>query len=209
LTVVHFLLSLSAVISIVQISIVSLLLWVILEKDWKKYLLLSVVPVAICLSYYGLTVGTQYKFCLDKGVWELINASIPKDRFLIFFIFLVYYCFAYFQPKAGLLKKLPINGMNEKERKESGAYLWLMILMISGSLLILLKFKLGSVGSVEEGFPVSNRYFISLAPVGIIATTLFSVYLVKGARGKLMKGLVFLFLAGLLFLRIYRTTQLI
>lgn len=206
LSIIHILLSLSVTVSIIQIAIVSLLLWIFFDRRWKKYILLFVIPSAICLTYYAL--APKYDFWFKEGPWALINASFSKDRLLILFIFALYFCFTYFRSKVTLLRKVPVNIMSENERKQVGAYLGLTVLMVLGSLLLLLRFKLG-VGPVKQGFQISNRYFISLAPIGIVATTLFSIYLVKGVRGRLMQGLVLLFLAGLLLIRIYRTALLI
>jgi len=206
LTAVHMLLSLSVPISIIQIAIVSLLLWVIVDRNWKKYILSFAVPMAAGLAYYAL--APKYKFWFQEGPWALVNASIPKDRFLIFFIFTLYYSLSRLQLKRGIFKKFSINVLSEDERRGLEAYFWLTALMISGSFLMLLKMKFDASPTLQ-GFQISNRYFISLVPVGIIATTLFSVFLVKGAKNRFIRWLVLLFLAALLVIRIYRTVQLV
>lgn len=206
LTVVHFLLSLTGVLSIIQIAVVSALLWITLERDWRKYISLLVIPAFICITYYSLS--PKYQFWFADGPLALINANISKDRLLIFSIFAIYLCLVYIQPKVGFLKNIPINVMDEKVKKEVGVYFWSMVLIIAGYFLILLKFKFGS-NLDRSGFQISNRYFICLTPIGIIATTLFSIYLIRCSRNKVVQGFMLLLLGGLLLIRILRTIQII
>jgi len=48
----------------------------------------------------------------------------------------------------------------------------------------------------NEGFPLSNRYFIYLTPVGVIATTLFTVETWKLLKGKMWLRIGLLILVG-------------
>jgi len=206
LTIVHLLLSLTIVLSLVQIAIVSLLLWIMWERDWKKYIMLLIVPAVLCVTYY--LCAPKYQFWFADGPMALVSASIPKDRLLIIFVFAIYFCFVYLQPKVKYLGKFPIKGMSAQEKRGGGAYFWLTVLMVGSYFLLLLKLKLG-IGLEKQGFQISNRYFIGLAPIGIMATTLFSIYLVKCSRHKIIQGIMVLSLAGLLIIRILRTIELV
>jgi len=204
LSIVHVLLSLTVVISIIQIIIVSVLLWLVLEKNWRKYIALCVVPVIIGCVYYALS--PKYEFWFKDGPWALINASIPKDRFLIFFMFVLCLLLSCRWPQKYLPKAWKINVLEGPGKREAWAYLLLTGLMIAGCFLVLLKFKLGE--SLErQGFFISNRYFIFLTPIGIIATTLFSVYLVKFSKNKIIQVLMVIVLTGLTVMRAHRTSQ--
>lgn len=206
LAVVHFLLSLSIFISIIQITIVSLLLWILSERDWRKYIAIFVVPVVAATTYH--LSGLKLAFSFVHGPWALINASIPIDRLLIVLFFGGYFILDHFCLKSALFNKLSIRSMGLQEIRITGAYLGLFLLTLLGFLAMLMKLKMGE-SPHDEGFEISNRYFIPLTPIGIFATTLFSIYLVRASSNKLIRGAILLFLAGLLLVRIVRTMPLV
>lgn len=72
------------------------------------------------------------------------------------------------------------------------------------AVLVLLKLKEVPAG---EGFQISCRYFICLAPLGIIATSLFSYYLVI-SHNKQWRICMLVFLLVFLVWRINRTMAL-
>ena len=176
LQIVHFLLALSNVLSVIQISVVALLLWCNGHREWRRYVWLLVVPLSICFFYY--TYSPKYKFWFKEGPLQLIAASMPKDRLFIIFAFAAYVWKNKF--------------FADRILREAVSYLFFTVLMVMGFLGVCLMFKLTN-GTGHEGFQISNRYFIALAPIGIMAVTLFSNYLVVAVPNKIMRmGLVIL-----------------
>lgn len=205
LALVHFLLSLTIFISIVQIVVVSSLVWFLSERDWRKYVLILVVPMGVAVTYHLSALKLAFWFA--EGPWALIGASIPLDRLLIVVMFGVYFALAYFCPKSALFTKLSIRSMGPQEKRTAGGYLGFVLLMLLGFLAVLMKLKMGESPN-HQGFQISNRYFIPMTPIGIFATTLFSIYLVKASSKRTLRGAIFLSLAGLLVFRMIRTMNL-
>ncbi len=199
LTIIHFLLALTSAMAIIQITVISFILWLKLERNWRKYITLFLLPSLICLGYY--LRSPKYSFCFIDGPMSLINASISKDRFLIILFFIFYFIVSRLGAGKPLITRT-INLLNKDQAKSVGNYLLATMLMLSGYFLFLFTLKLKAKG---PGFPVSNRYFISLTPLGIIAATLFSIYLVKAPKSKLGKITVVIGLVVLLVMRGVRT----
>ena len=92
---------------------------------------------------------------------------------------------------------------------KGGPYLVLTILMLLAAIFVLFLFKMGECPPMK-GFPISNRYFIYLTPVGIIASTLFSVYLWRAFKGLWwMQGLILTGIGYLVILRAFKTYSLV
>ena len=195
----HLILSFSSIFSIMQILIVSFLLWIFLEKDWRKYLALTVLPSMVCMVYYRLT--PRYHFIFNDTPWQLINANFPKDRLVITVLFAVFLLFDYFL----ISKQKPKQNKSLSER----SYLALTFLMLLVAGIVLWKFKMEEPAD-HKGFAISNRYFIYLTPVGIISTTLFSISIFRSLTKKVWLQIFFLIFIGLLSVgRIDRTYELL
>ena len=193
LAAVHFLLALTITFSVVQILIVSGLLWFLREKDWKKYIFMTGIPVAICFFYYWYS--PHFKFFFLETPWQLVSTNIPADRLSIAAGF-------------GLLWLLSELRRNRNFVSESNAveYLMLMISILAASFFALLVFKMRQPRIIVDGFSLSSRYFIYLTPIGIIGTVLFSVHLLRAFRSqRWMFVNIALGLAGLLMIRFLRT----
>jgi hypothetical protein len=192
LTVTHLLLSLTVTFSAVQIGAVSLLLFFCKERDLRKYLLLTVVPVILCFVYYF--GAPKYSFFFTDSAIQLISASFPKDRLALVFLLGGL-------ASLGVLWKGP-GKIFERLKDYRVMYLVFTTMMLVLTLALLGLFMLKAHGK-NEGFPLSNRYFIYLTPVGVIATTLFTVEAWKALAGKiwLRVGLVCL-VGGLLIFRL-------
>lgn len=201
LIAVHLLLSFSVVFSMIQIAVVSFLLWIWKVRDLKQYVWLTALPVGICLFYFFHSPKFQFWFLEPPSL--LIFASIPKDRMLILGGYVVLLLGSFAQRKVKRLK------LYAQDASWDGArYLALTSLMLLAACVLMAVFKLREV-SPEQGFQISNRYLIYLAPVGSIAVTLFSRDMVKAFKGKIwLQGVVVLGLAALLILRISRTYTL-
>ncbi|VAX35003.1 hypothetical protein MNBD_UNCLBAC01-270 [hydrothermal vent metagenome] len=199
LIAIHFILCFTLIFSAIQIMVASFLLWYVIDKHqwryWGKYLIMGIIPVSICVLYY--MNSPRYGFWFADGPIALLSANISKDRFLIIFGSSLYLLYFWIKNK--------VQGQaNSKDLKETGTYCLFVTGTLAAFCLVLLKFKLGEAAN-QQGFQISNRYFIGLTPIGIIATTLFSVYLVKASNNKAIRTFIILVLAGLLLVRILRT----
>jgi len=203
LAIVHFLLCFTTVFSLIQIIAVGVILWFIYDKNWKRYIVLSAIPAIICLLYYF--TSPKFNFFFKDGFLQLINASVSKDRLLIIFIFLMY-LITITQSKIKLPLGWKMRELKNPDKKVMAGFLTYFGLILSGVLLILIKLKFADTGI---GFQVSYRYFICLAPVGIIAVTLFSFYLVRASKNYVIRGAMFVVLGVLLVLRLGRMYQFI
>lgn len=181
LTVTHLLLSLTVTFGAVQIGAVSLLLFFCKDRDLRKYIFLTVVPVILCFVYYF--GAPKYSFYFTDTAIQLVSASFPKERLALVFLLGGLLCFM-------------------KPKDHNVTYLIFTVLMLFLTAMLLGLFYLKAHGK-NEGFPLSNRYFIYLAPIGVIATTLFTAEAWKALAGKmwLRIGLAVL-VGGLLIFRL-------
>ena len=171
----HFLLSLTVTFSAVQITAVSLiLLFCKNERSILRYVLLTVLPVALCMVYYF--GAPKYAFFFIDGPIQLICASFPKERLALVFLFGIMLCaMAYQNNKGHIISTL------KDFRVTYFAFIGIMFFLTAA----LLGFFLFKAQGKSEGFPLSNRYFIYLTPIGIIAAVLFTAEMWKALKGKL------------------------
>jgi uncharacterized membrane protein len=177
LIVVNFLLSLTAVFSITQIVAVSLLYWLWVRKDVKSCFWLGMLPCLICLYYY--IQAPKYHFWFEATPGQLIRDCFSRERFYLLYIFLFY---------------LVVYGIQRRTQRfhlyqngtimEALPYFSFAVLMLFAVGAILLIFKL-QASEPGHGFPVSNRYFITLTPISIIAATLLTHNLLASFQDKL------------------------
>jgi len=196
---IHWLLSLTTAFSLIQITIVSFLLWILKERKWKIYIFLAVIPACFCFFY--LFNSPKYDFWFGGlSPWGMVTANIPVDRMIVFGFYLIFLLF-YFWNKRKRFVKLD----RDVSFLEGGSYLAMIIFMMMavGSILAILKIMNIPPG---PGFQVSNRYFIFLTPVSIIATSLFSVHLIRAFKNQAwMLVNTVIILGGLLVIRCLRT----
>jgi len=191
LVLVHLFLSLISSISIVQITVASIVLWIFQRPKWFWYLPLIIIPMGIMAYYY--VHAPRYDFFFVNGPIELINANIPKDRLIIIFIpALILFFRSYRRDWKGYLEN---------------KFLVYLVLMLGAFGLVLLKLKWSQSG--QRGFWISSRYFLSLLPAGIVGTVLFSVYWAHAFSAKVWKTGVVVFLAIFLVFRVYKTAPMI
>lgn len=84
LLVAHFLLAWTVAFSAVQIAAVSLILFLFKDRDLRKYVFLTFVPVVLCCIYYFAT--PKYSFYFIDNAIQLISASFPKERLALVFL---------------------------------------------------------------------------------------------------------------------------
>ena len=169
-----------------------------LLKRCTRYLLLTVVPSCIALYYYSQSL--KVKFWFADSPLQLIYANIPQDRILLligYALTLLFYSMG--KNKENVRRILTLFGWDGRY------YLALSALTFLAAVTLLTAFKLGDTHG-REGFAISSRYFIYLTPIGIIATTLFSVHLFRVFKEQTwMRVNLVIGLGGLLIIRFLRT----
>jgi len=196
---VHFLMAITAIFSLAQIVIVSGLLWLLGERRWREYILLTVIPCIICLFYY--LHAPRYRFWFDpiNPPLKLITTCVPKEQMIIFGMYaVVFFIFTFIAPRPLLLR-------GSKVKEEGKIFFGLMALMFAAAGALLIIFKMGDTGG-PEGFAIASRYFVYLTPVGIIAVTLFSIHLCQIFKeNSWMRINLYILFGGLLILRFLKT----
>ena len=176
LTAIHLFLSLTVVFAVSQIVIVSFLLWIRFKRRLRHFFLLTLVPVALCIFYYAHSPKYQWWFSLTPE--QLIRECFSRDRFYVLFIYILCLGLFYVQKKTNAFRLFYDDEI--LRGRVYAAFVFLMVLAAAAALLVF-KWK---ESAVQNGFPVSSRYFIYLTPVGIIGTTFFSAELMRSFRHK-------------------------
>ncbi len=202
LAIVHLLLSVTVIFSLAQIFIVSLLMWIFREERearfrWIRYVFLSIIPMAISLFYYFHSPHFEFQFALTPE--QLIRDSFSRDRFYILFIY-TFLLSAYWLGKKW---QRPVFLKNDSLLQVLPFWL-LTILMLGAAFIILWLFHLKDHGT---GFAITNRYFIFLTPIGIIATVLFTEGIIKSLSA--YRWIQFVFISGIGYLVIQRFLKMI
>jgi len=191
LVIIHWFLALITVISCVQILAAGIILSFGRRFSFREHLVLFLIPFGICGFYY--THAPHYLFYFLDGPMSLINANVPKDWWILiitgFVIFL-------FQPK-------PKNWQLMLEMKYLSFFGVILILF----LLILLRLSMYE-SKVSSAFQISNRYFLSLNPVGGVAVVIFSKYIVSVFKWKPVRILIVSILAGLLIFHLHKVISI-
>ena len=195
---VHVLLALTTVMSTISIAAFSLLTWLIKEKEWKKFIPLTFIPLAIC-SFYFLR-APKYLWRVPQSLYQLLYPCFSEDQWIIWG--------AYFLALAvffiGRWAKMPWSSDLKIEKKGVWELLG-MTLMIFAVSVIYQIFRARQPQGMA-GFEIVTRYFIFLVPVGIIATVLVAVDLLNATvNHRWLKVNIIIGLAGLLILRFLKS----
>jgi len=200
ITATHFILSLTIIFSLVQIAIVTLLLWLRGERDYKKHFLSAALPGVVCLYYFFH--APQYKYLFKTSPLELIDSNFPME---LCFVILFYAVWRIGSLIAGRKKRESSDTACFFEKDRAGLrsgmfYLAFTVLMVLAAFAVSASFMV--FAREGEVYAVSERYFIYLTPVGIISATFFSDRLVKGfQKQRWMLVNVFMSLGGLMVIR--------
>ncbi len=195
LTVTNILLSLTVLFGIIQIMIVTGLLYAWGEKRLSKYFLMTIVPLGIAFFYYFRTL--KIHFYLPDHPLSLIFVNLPLERVVVLLFYAVI---------LGTLMVRQRGKSHVHYFKESLQYFILTIVMIAAALGILLVFKVYEPPLREGVFQLPHRYFLYLTPVMILAVTMCSIYIIKifkGQRWMMINSIIFL--GGILMIRILKT----
>ncbi len=174
LTLVHLLLALTFILSVGQILAASILLWICGERDWKKYLVLTLVPVFTALFYYSH--APQYPFHFDYTPEQLLRDNISRDRFYILFIFIIFLGLQWLGTRF-FWKRYPAGEGLHK----AAPYAFFTVLALAATGVVMWMFTLKQ-SPAHQGFPISNRYFIYLMPIGVIAAVRCSIEVFRSLK---------------------------
>ncbi len=200
LGVVNWLLAFTSIFSVIQNLGVCLVLWLWGRRRWRLHTALFIAPAVISLGYYILT--PKYEFFLQESFMGLLGASLPVDRLAIISLGLVLW---------GLLA-LKISWFKLKSISPQQWNLWsaallFTLVIFAGCWALLWQFKAGQAPD-KQGFQVSNRYFMVLAPVGIMMTTIASYYLATLPQAVWKRG-IWIALGLLLLFRLIKVLPMI
>lgn len=196
----NYLLAFTAVFGIAQIVTASFLLWILVERNWCRYLWISLVPAGLCIYYYLNAPLSSFWFDLTPD--QLIRECFSRERFYLFYIFLLFIGLYLLQKRTGVL-----NLYRNDDIKDAVPYFAFAVLSLMAVGCILFIFHLKSTHGTK-GFPVSSRYFINTTPIGIIAVTLLTNGLIRGFRDKpWLQVLLAAAVAGLVVPRFLKTIR--
>lgn len=177
LGLVHFALSLTVIFSAVQVCLTGVLLFFLkkCDIDWKWFVIFCCIPIGIAFFYY--TQAQKYTWYFDFNIEQLVRFSFSRYRIYILYIYLFFLGVYFLNGRilnsrisfdGGLLKGLPC--------------LYFTVASLFGAIAILLMFQVFLSREGGGQFPLTGKYIAFLCPVGIIATTYFSVLLIKSFK---------------------------
>ncbi len=205
LVFIHCLLALTVSLSVIQITAMCALLLFLKWNNWQRYIGLWLLPVAIVM-FYSMH-APKLTFWFKEGFMGLIGAGIPQDRFFILGLFGLYWIFSWGISRSLWPASSWFKGIDPATLRLTGYYGVLTMLVLAGYLGTLVLLKL-TASATNNGCQVPNRYFISLAPLGIIGVTLFSHYLVSFQKN-FWRFSILALLFMLLVWRVFRTMALV
>jgi hypothetical protein len=173
-----------------EVIAVSIIWWSFQERDWKKYILITLLPVAVSLFYYAH--APRYQFFFGLSPEQLIRDNISRQRFEALFIFMIALAVYGAGRKIRAIKSIP-----DKEILRPVPYVFFMAMVLAFSAAVLCIFALHAKKGV--GFPVTSRYFIYLTPIGVMATTILTVSLVRSLSANVLIKWACVGIIGVLF----------
>jgi hypothetical protein len=192
LAATNILLSLTSILSFGEILAVSVLWWALKERDLRKYLLVTLLPMLI-IAFYSVH-APKYQFFFGLSPEQLIRDNISRERFDVLFIFILSLA-AYLQgQKYPSFKYAP-----SKEILKPMTYIIFLLGVLAATAAILWLFALHA--KPGHGFPITSRYFIYLLPIGVISTTMVTVSMMKSLSQFRLAQAALIGLIGLLFIQ--------
>jgi len=194
LMVVHIFMALTSVLSIAQIFIVCIFLWMMGERKKLNYLWIIGLPLVFCLYYYSR--APKYEFWFDFAPIRLITEALPLEQMVLIVGYAVVASLFYF------FKKDWISINENKDQMVFVAFVMFILLEAFSLLGVLILKDCGG----PQGFALSSRYFVFLSPLGIIAASFFSYEIFKLSKKNLwIVTNVIIVLAGFIILRAIKT----
>jgi len=200
IALVHFALSVTVVFGLVQVLIATFFMFICGERDWRHYVVLTIIPISICVFYYFHT--SPFYFWFTSPPISMIYANIPQEWLVLIIVYVFYICIHTFQTLKG--KRQGIRACIKSIWQER-SFIYVSLLVIMAGFALLGYFKLIEV--TDRGrFAVVWRYFVFLAPVGVITVVLISIDLMRSfQKYKWIQLNIIIVLGGTLLLRLIKT----
>lgn len=193
----HLALALTIVFGLAQIVVVSALLWFYTERRWTRYILLTALPSVITLIYYFR--APRFSFWLEFSLEQYIRAGMSRDQLYIMLLFVFGLVLFALQQKKLFPRLYADRGVQEGVP---------ILLAVTGILLsvtaVFLLFKIQESPD-RHGFAVTDRYFIHLVPVGVVATGVFVRTLLMAFRDK--KAVQVILFSGMGYFILYQAQR--
>lgn len=163
----HIFLALTSSLSVIQISASGPILWLRgYRKPWQLLVMLG-IPLAVAITYYAVSGHYMFRFAQHGMPMALIKASIPEGRLqaILFFPIILWI-------------------WDMKRAVKTSKELWFFQGWVGLTLLgyVLFLAYLWFRQKPPDGCEISNRYFISLLPLGVISITLLSLEICRRPR---------------------------
>lgn len=153
-------------------------------------------PLAIAVFYF--MHAPHYHFWFAESFLKLLGASLPLDRMGIILLGIL----ALALSNVSWFKRW-FASVPKAQVKVAKGMLVAGAVVYAGCIAVLYKFKMGQ-SAYMDGFQVSNRYFMVLAPTGIFMVAIMSYYLATIPKG-VVKSAAWILLGVLLAFRFIRT----
>jgi len=167
----NILLGLTSILTLGEIWVVSVLWWCVHDRDWKKYIVATFLPTLIVIFYYIHAPRLSFYFG-QSHLDNFLHDNISSQCFDVLFIFLFFLSLYFWGQKKG-----KVQDWLGDDIVKPFVYVIFWGLVLASS--IVLYIILGLHAKPNQGFPVTSRYFIYLTPIGVIATTIVTVSLLK------------------------------
>ncbi len=197
LIILNISLILTSVFSIFYILGTSLVLWFKVIKDWRKYILTTILPVLLMFYYSSLLPPLYSRFYLKDTYLNLVSTHFTKERLLVLLgaILLILYT----RWKRGSV-------FTTKNMSRSLPFIYLSYIMIFMAVLKLVIFQM----SRGDYSVINLRYFIDLTPASVIAMTYLSYFLVDSfSKRKRIQATLICVIGTLVITRVFLTLRLI
>lgn len=189
---VHIALAMTHPFIIFYLATVSGALWLFVQKNWKKYLIMTFLPLAVWAFYaYQFEPNYRYgKFIFSQPSYDVVFANFSKERIIILFI--VFISCLFLNQKSKFKNNQLID---QKLLKDGRANIILGAAMLLAVSIIIIFLKLRKGDPSPQDTPMFALHYITfLTAIGIITMTYGSYFLIHFFKNKAVRVLVIIML---------------
>lgn len=176
LAVINIMLAFTIVLSAIQIISLSMVLFIMGNRSFKKYILTTVMPLLIIAYYYLNTPGTLTLYFPIEQPMNLIFTNMPKE-----YLYLIFPCIVFISISL-------INNLKNKQKNIVGficenkitiSLIFNLFLLLAASILLIFAFQSRVVDPSRAAHIVHFRYFFYLAPFSVFYIIFIFYYLME------------------------------